>query len=114
MQIDGIQSASTTAVNGITRISLAVRSIKEAASAIAAAVEEQEAATHEIARNIQQAANGAEELISHVGEVRESTVETKTVSDSISISTTGVADNTEKVKAAVNQFLSDVEYNQTG
>ena len=113
LQIDGIQSASTTAVNGITRISLAVRSIKEVASAIAAAVKEQEAATHEIARNIQQAANGAEELISHVGEVRESTVETKTVSDSISISTTGVADNTEKVKAAVNQFLSDVEYNQT-
>ena len=57
-QIGGIQSATQDSVTAITEISDSIEKLSEISSAIAAAVEEQGAATQEIARNVQQAAQG--------------------------------------------------------
>jgi methyl-accepting chemotaxis protein len=57
-QITGIQSATQDSVNAIKEISGTIERLSEISSTIAAAVEEQGAATQEISRNVQQAAQG--------------------------------------------------------
>jgi methyl-accepting chemotaxis protein len=55
-QISGIQSATQESVGAIKDISGMIEKLSEISSAIAAAVEEQGAATQEIFRNVQQSA----------------------------------------------------------
>ncbi|GCC45287.1 hypothetical protein chiPu_0029502, partial [Chiloscyllium punctatum] len=57
-QIVSMQEVTTTAVSAIRNISSTIGEINDVTTAIAAAVEEQGAATREIARNIQHAAGG--------------------------------------------------------
>ena len=57
-QITGIQAATQDSVNAIKEISGTIERLSEISSTIAAAVEEQGAATQEISRNVQQAAAG--------------------------------------------------------
>jgi len=58
IHITGIQQSSQESVTAIDGIGSTIGNINEVASAIAAAVEEQGAATQEIARDVEQAARG--------------------------------------------------------
>jgi methyl-accepting chemotaxis protein len=68
-QIDAIQSASRDAVQAIDGVGKIITSINGTSSAIAAAVEQQGAATLEISRNIQEAATGTGEVSSNIAGV---------------------------------------------
>ena len=68
-QINEIQSITQETVRGMDEVSGTVRTIDEIASSIAAAVEEQHAATNEIARNVTETANGAREVSTRIAEV---------------------------------------------
>jgi methyl-accepting chemotaxis protein len=68
-QINEIQSITQETVRGMDEVSGTVRTIDEIASSIAAAVEEQHAATTEIARNVTETANGAREVSTRIAEV---------------------------------------------
>ncbi|HSV29107.1 MAG TPA: methyl-accepting chemotaxis protein, partial [Candidatus Omnitrophota bacterium] len=57
-QINQIQAVTRDAVTAIHEISTTVGTISEVSTAIASAVEQQQAATREIARNVEQAAQG--------------------------------------------------------
>src|SRR3546814_14479063 len=59
-QITGIQSATGDAVGAIRTIADTIGDIHEIATTIASPVEEQEAATREISRNAQDAAQGTQ------------------------------------------------------
>ena len=61
-QINGIQAATQDSVNAIKEISGTIEKLSEISSTIAAAVEEQGAATQEISRNVQQAAQGTQQV----------------------------------------------------
>ena len=61
-QITGIQAATQDSVDAIREISGTIERLSEISSAIAAAVEEQGAATQEISRNVQQAAHGTQQV----------------------------------------------------
>ena len=61
-QIHAIQGSTVDAVGSIGTIADIIKSIDQIASTIAAAVEEQGAATVEIARNVQEAAHGTSEV----------------------------------------------------
>ena len=65
-QIVSMQEVTTTAVSAIRNISTTIGEINDVTTAIAAAVEEQGAATREIARNIQHAAGGTSEVSSNI------------------------------------------------
>ena len=65
-QIVSMQEVTTSAVSAIRNISSTIGEINDVATAIAAAVEEQGAATREIARNIQHAAGGTSEVSSNI------------------------------------------------
>ena len=68
-QIGEIQSITQETVRGMDEVSGTVRTIDEIASSIAAAVEQQHAATSEISRNVTETANGAREVSTRITEV---------------------------------------------
>jgi methyl-accepting chemotaxis protein len=68
-QIGEIQSITQETVRGMDEVSDTVRKIDEIAGSIAAAVEEQHAATSEISRNVTETANGAREVSTRITEV---------------------------------------------
>lgn len=70
--IAGIQSATQNAVTAIRRITDIIDQINHIQSAIAAAVEEQGAATREISRNVQEAATGTASVSGTIGDVMKS------------------------------------------
>jgi methyl-accepting chemotaxis protein len=65
-QIGDMQNVTSTAVTAIRNISSTISEINDVTTAIAAAVEEQGAATREIARNIQHAAGGTSDVSSNI------------------------------------------------
>ena len=65
-QIASMQQVTTSAVGAIRNIGQTIGEINDVTTAIAAAVEEQGAATREIARNIQHAAGGTSEVSSNI------------------------------------------------
>ncbi|MFC1672590.1 methyl-accepting chemotaxis protein [Pseudomonadota bacterium] len=75
-QIGGIQTATQGAVAAIGSIGGTIGQMSEISSAIAAAVEEQGAATQEIARNVEQAASGTNEVTSNITQVTQAAQET--------------------------------------
>lgn len=68
-QVSAIQSTTGDAVEAIRGITRSIAGIDEMASAIAAAVQQQGAATQEIARNVQRAAEGTQQVTSTIGSV---------------------------------------------
>ncbi|MBN66780.1 MAG: hypothetical protein CMM94_04340 [Rickettsiales bacterium] len=66
-QIGDIQNSTGSAVEAIRRINETIDQISEISTAIAAAVEEQSAATGEISRNIQQAVEGTQQVENAAG-----------------------------------------------
>ncbi len=70
-QIDQVRSATEKAVESISGIGATIGNLNEVAATIAAAVEEQGAATAEIARNIEEATRGVAEISSGISAVSE-------------------------------------------
>src|SRR5208337_2537038 len=82
-QIAGIQAATQDSVNAIQEIGGTIERLSEISSAIAAAVEEQGAATQEISRNVQQAALGTQEVSSNIADVQRGASETGSASSQV-------------------------------
>jgi methyl-accepting chemotaxis protein len=68
-QISVMQDKTKQSVDAIQSVSKTIADMSTITSAISAAVEEQDAATQEISRNMQQAANGTEVVSGHVAGV---------------------------------------------
>ncbi len=68
-QIGGMQTATGDAVASVRQISHVIAEISGIAAAIAAAVEQQGAATQEIARNIARAADGTREVMGQIADM---------------------------------------------
>ncbi len=70
-QVGSIQESTAKAVTAIDAIRATITGVNEISTTIAAAVEEQDAATKEIARNVQQAAAGTSEVTSNISGVND-------------------------------------------
>jgi methyl-accepting chemotaxis protein len=107
-QISGMQSATVESVAAIKEIGTTIGRISEISSAIAAAVEEQGAATHEIARNIQQAADGTSRVATNVLEVNRGTAESGAASSQMLASARVLAGESTRLNSEMERFLSTV------
>jgi methyl-accepting chemotaxis protein len=107
-QIAQIQSATEQSVDAMKGISGTIASIAEIAGTIAAAVEEQGAATQEIARSVHQAAMGASEVSSHIGEVNRGASDTGTAASQVHSSALALLGESNRLTAEVEQFLATV------
>jgi methyl-accepting chemotaxis protein len=107
-QIAGMQSATRDSVSAIKEISGTIGRISEIAATIAAAVEEQGAATQEIARNIQQASHGTTAVASNIVEVRKGASESGSASTQMLSSARALANDSNRLKLEMEKFLHTV------
>ena len=107
-QIDGMQSATKLSVSNIKEISQTIRLISEISATIAAAVEEQGAATQEIARNVQNSAQLSVQVASDVSEVSRGTGETGSASGEVLSAAKSLSIESTRLKTEVDKFLQAV------
>ncbi len=89
VQIDDIQTNTSSAVGEINEISNVIGSMDEIIVSIASAIEEQSTATKEIADNISQASSGIQEVNENINQ---SSVVSNEIAKDISVVTTAVSD----------------------
>jgi methyl-accepting chemotaxis protein len=107
-QITGIQAATQESVNAIKEISSTIERLSEISSTIAAAVEEQGAATQEISRNVQQAAHGTQQVSSNITDVQRGASETGSASSQVLSAAQSLSGDSNRLKLEVGKFLSSV------
>jgi methyl-accepting chemotaxis protein len=107
-QISGIQSATLDSVGAIKEISGTIEKLSEISSTIAAAVEEQGAATREISRNVQQAAHGTQAVSSNITDVQRGASNTGSASAQVLSAAQTLSDDSRRLKAEVEKFLGSV------
>ncbi|CAL76379.1 putative methyl-accepting chemotaxis protein [Bradyrhizobium sp. ORS 278] len=107
-QIGSIQTATQESVGAIREISGTIEKLSEISSAIAAAVEEQGAATQEISRNIQQAAIGTQQVSSNIAEVQRGASETGSASSQVLSAAQMLSGDSNRLKLEVGRFLETV------
>jgi methyl-accepting chemotaxis protein len=107
-QIAGMQSETSLAVAAIKEIGSTIDRISEISSTIAAAVEEQGAATQEIARNVQQAATGTSQVATNITDVNRGAAETGSASTQVLASAQSLAKESTFLRTEVDKFLVTV------
>jgi methyl-accepting chemotaxis protein len=107
-QISEIQSMTGEAVAAIRSITRVIGGIDESSAAIAAAVEQQGAATREISHNVQQAAQGTQMVTQTIGTVAEASRKTGESADQAFRSVETMAGNADRLRTDVERFLADV------
>ncbi len=107
-QIAAMQTATTGAVDAIKNIGGTIAKVDEVAGSIAAAVEEQGAATQEISRNVQEAATGTSEVSSTIAEVTKSADVTGRSSSGVLNAAGELAAHSDTLRREVNDFLRKV------
>jgi methyl-accepting chemotaxis protein len=106
--IGAIQSATQDSVGAIKEIGDTIARMSEISSTIAAAVEEQGAATQEISRNIQHAANGTSEVSANIGDVQRGAGETGAASAQVHSAAQSLSQESNRLKSEVARFLESV------
>ena len=107
-QIGRIQGSTGQAVTAIDAISERIREISGVATSIAAAVEEQGAATQEIVRNVAEAAAGTGEVTTNITGVASAAEETGAAASQVLASASELSRESEQLNDAVTRFLGTV------
>jgi len=107
-QIAQIQNATDQAVSAISGITTRIREIDDVSSTIAAAIEEQGAATQEIARNVAQASTGTTEVTSNMIGVARVSEDTGAAANQVLSSAAELSHQSEYLAAEVTRFLANV------
>jgi methyl-accepting chemotaxis protein len=108
-KIGAIQGATGSAVQSIQQISETIKRVNENAAAIAAAIEEQNAATQEIARNTEQAAGGIEHVTRNIEGVSRVTAQSSDVADRVQQAARLLTGQAAEMRRFIDHFLSEVQ-----
>jgi len=107
-QIASMQQVTTSAVGAIRNIGHTIGEINDVTTAIAAAVEEQGAATREIARNIQHAAGGTSEVSSNIVGVRTASAEAGSAASEVLSASGALRREADVLRSEIDAFLSNI------
>ncbi|TAN44007.1 MAG: methyl-accepting chemotaxis protein [Rhodospirillales bacterium] len=107
-QVAGMQGSTEQALEATKRVADVIARVDEVVATIASAAEQQNAATHEIARNIQQASQGTREVTSSISEVSQAAVETGRLSGAMSDVAEELKTEADSLKGRVEHFLAEV------
>jgi len=107
-QVAAMQGATSEAVTAIQGIGGTIGTINEIATTIAAAVEEQGAATQEIARNVQGAAEGTHQVSANIVGVNQAAAETGAAADQVLTSAEELGRQAETLRADIDSFLAEI------
>jgi methyl-accepting chemotaxis protein len=107
-QITDIQSATQDSVAAIKEIGTTIGRISEISSTIASAVKQQGAATQEISRNVQRAAQGTAEVTSNIADVQRGASETGAASSQVFSAAQSLSNESNRLKLEVGKFIGTV------
>jgi methyl-accepting chemotaxis protein len=107
-QIGDIQQATGRAVEAISKIGQTIVKIHEIATMIAAAVEEQGAATGEIAQNVQMASSGTDVVSQHISGVNNAAQETGKSAGTVLLMAKDMSSRSRELQETVDRFLETV------
>ncbi|MDP4003060.1 methyl-accepting chemotaxis protein [Methylobacterium sp. NEAU K] len=108
-QIATIQSETDRAVDAIQAIAATIMELRTIAVGVAASMEEQGAVTHEIVRNVSDAARGTQAVTVTIGAVRQVTEETGASAAHVLTAAAELSRQSEQLSAEVATFLATVQ-----
>ncbi len=108
VKIAEMQAATGDSVQAVQTIGQTIGRINEIATTIAAAVEQQGAATQEIARNVQQAASGTTEVSSNIVGVTQDAGKTGEAATRVLTAAGDLAKQGDSLRAQIDRFLADI------
>ena len=107
-QIRQVQSDAHRAVDTIRAIAQSVERVREVSHTIASAVEEQNAATGEIAGNVGEAANGTQQVTETIVDVRSAANDTSNAASDLLNAADGLTGESDRLNSLVKRFLDGV------
>ncbi|BAE52705.1 methyl-accepting chemotaxis protein [Paramagnetospirillum magneticum] len=107
-QIASVQAETGRAVDAIRGVGTTIGRIDEISAAIASAVEEQGAATREIARNVEEAAQGTQSVSGNIAGVTSAARDTGQASATVLASATELAAEAHTLRRIVQDFVAKV------
>ena len=107
-QIAGMQNATNESVLAIREIGTTINLISEISSTISAAVEQQGAATQEIARHVQHAARRSGVVATNIADVSRGARETGSASSQVLSSAKTISTESDRLRTEVERFLTTV------
>ena len=107
-QIANMQQVTSSAVGAIRSITNTIGEINEVTTAIAAAVEQQGAATREIARNIQHAAGGTSEVSSNIIGVSTASSQAGSAASEVLSASGELRREADVLRSEIDAFLSNI------
>jgi methyl-accepting chemotaxis protein len=107
-QVAAMQGATADAVQAIEGIGRTIGSINEIASVISIAVDQQGAATREIARNVQEAAQGTGQVSSNISGVNQAADKTGSAASKVLSSAEQLSGQAATLRADVDRFLANI------
>jgi methyl-accepting chemotaxis protein len=107
-QISAVQSATQDAVDAIRGIGCTIDHINEINGAISVAVEQQDAATQEISRNVHQASNGTRQVSDNIGGVIQAATETGSASNLVLSAAGNLSRQSGVLSQEVDKFIKRV------
>jgi methyl-accepting chemotaxis protein len=108
-QIAAVQEETRGAADAIGEIVTTIAEVSDVAAAIAAAVEEQNAATQEISRNVQEAAGGTTEVTTTIQGVSQAAGEAGAASSEVLAATSQLSRDADGLRGLVQRFLEEVK-----
>ncbi|PZP66016.1 methyl-accepting chemotaxis protein [Methylorubrum populi] len=108
-QVAEIRHATHSTVGAISEIGEAITTLSDMALSIMAAMQEQGAATGEIARSVCEAADGSRTVSQNIFDVRRGADETERAAEDVLGSSQGVLQRSNELGAAISRFLEAVK-----
>jgi len=107
-QVQSIQDNTSTTVSAVSGISSSITSLNDIASTIAAAAEQQSAATMEISRNIQEASQGTQDVSNNIVHVNETASQTMNRAEELDFAADKLEQQIMALRSQSEQFLANV------
>ena len=109
-QIITIQEATREAVLSMQAISAVISDINTIGTTIAASVEQQGAATRDIARNTQQSAQGTDEVTRNIAGVGDAAKRSETATADVTRAADSLAKQADNLRREIDDFLGEIQH----
>ncbi len=109
-RVEAIQTSTNQAVNSINELAEMMKDIQGVTVAVASAVEEQSAATSNIAESIQMATEGAGRLSTNIGEVKTAALETDSSASHVLAASQVLRTQASLMEQQVKAFLATLRH----
>ncbi|WFU73010.1 methyl-accepting chemotaxis protein [Bradyrhizobium sp. CB2312] len=106
--IAGMQGATAESVAAIKEIGVTIGQISSISTSIASAVEQQGAATQEIARSVQTVAQGTQIAATDIGQVNRGAAETGSASEEVLNSAKSLSSESTRLRAELDRFMANI------